>query len=161
MCILFKKCCCCLDLRLGSILWAVLTIVVNCGFFGTKPNLCNFVFCFEAFYVLVAGSTIGIVGSLCLLIGAIMSNKLSTILISIYLIFDGIRMILYIAFGGWSFDIYGKCMGDQVGVVAALLGGNCILVLVGAIFGMVYALVSIYFWLCTFSFLQKIRHEGS
>ena len=106
-----KACCYCIDLRIGLIILAVIGIVVNSGFIGTEPNLCGDIsassrVCNIAFYVLVAGSTVGIVGSLCLLLGAIMSNKVA---ISIYLVAEGMRMGLYLAFAILIFDFFCFC----------------------------------------------------
>lgn len=170
-----KACCYCIDLRIGLIILAIIGFVINSGFIGMEPNLCwdvqqagsSSVGCINAFYVLVAGSTIGIIGSLCLLLGAIMSNKVA---ISIYLVAEGMRMGLYLAFAILIFDLFGNA-SLEYGNCSTILGKTpsaprefeekiwCILLLVGGITGLLSEIISIYTWFCAFSFFQKIRAE--
>ena len=167
-----KACCYCIDLRIGLIILAIIGFVVNSGFIGTEPNLCGDIQlhgcdcasngCDTAFYVLVAGSTVGIVGSLCLLLGAIMSNKVA---ISIYLVAEGMRMGLYLAFAILIFDffVFADCstvLGNTYsGPHRFELQTRCSLLLAGGITGLLSEFISIYSWFCAFSFFQKIKVE--
>ena len=93
-----KKCCFCIDLRVGCIIFSVVGILVNCGFFGKKKDLCgprpDLILktytdeCSQGFYIIVAGSVLGIMGNVCLLFGAIRSQMIA---VALYLLTDFIR----------------------------------------------------------------------
>ena len=158
-----KKCCYCIDLRIGCIIFAVLGFIVNSGFFGTVYPHCFMLpgarGCSDAFYVLVAGSTLGVLGSLCLLLGAIISNK---IVISLYLVVEGLRMMLYIAYSGLSFKLFSDFSCSTVfKFPASPLKTNCILILVGGIMGLISVLLWIYVWVCALSLVLNIRKKES
>ena len=184
---LFQKCCCCIDLRIGCIIIAVVGLLANLGFYGTKATLCvsgdlakmrrdssccglsNMdSVCNDTFYILVAGSTIGIIGNLCLLFGAIMSNisiVLSKIAVSLYLLAEGLRILIYTSFATLAFDIFRdtKCtkIDESVDPSEEILDleTNLSLVLVGGIFGLISVFVGIYFWLCALSLFLKIGRK--
>ena len=111
---ILNKCCCCIDLRLGCLIFAVIGIILNAAFFGTIESLClhpkTILFqknlgCHPTFYVIALGSSIGILGNLCCLFGAIKSNK---ILVSIYLLAEGMRLGIYFAFAIQNFLIFDR-----------------------------------------------------
>ena len=76
-----NKCCCCVDLRTGSIVIAVLGLLGSFGNWGSG--------------IVVGVITIvaGVASNVCLLHGAIKYNRITTL---IYLVMEGIFIVLYI-----------------------------------------------------------------
>ena len=166
-----KTYCWCIDLRVGCIISAIIGILVNGAFFGAYNNHCHTdilgnTHCSDTFKVLVSGSTIGIIGSMCLLFGAIyqytLPNKMA---VALYLIAEPIRIILYLVFAIMSFILLSN-PGDitaEVSCSSIFKPGVqhdkqkwCSLLLVAGIIGLQTVSVGIYFWLCAFSFLLKL-----
>ena len=151
--IMLKSCCCCVDLRVGCIVFAVLGVFVNCGFFGTKYQNCGLDHCNDAFKVLASGSTFGLISSLCLIFGVLKSNHEAVFL---SLIAELIRMILYFAFAIMSFVVFAEC--NTVGTPRDI---KCDLQLVGGLMGMFAIFAWIYPWLCALSLVQKMTGAES
>ena len=143
---LVGKCCCCIDLRTGAIVLAVLGIInsiclLSSGGFG-----------WQDFVLLVLGlSTYG-----CLLFGAIKNNinatLISVIMELIYTVWMVIVLILLIALGTATTVAAGKQTSDAGAVAATLAVPISVCVFsVG---------LQIYFWICIYSFYQALK-EGS
>ena len=144
------RCCCCINLRIGCIVIAILQIVGSLGIIGiplyhSPPyDTCLIIDC-------LAGVTSGI----CLLIGGIKSNA-SAILV--YLILAVINFI--IRFVVWTLTIglgavfvifYGSHKRPQID------GGHVLVVSIIGISITVTAL-SIYFWFCVCRFYQLTKY---
>ena len=144
---MFKLCCCCVDLRKGCIIIAILGIIVNCGYFGTDLPSSS-----KEYKLLISGNVIGLIGNLSLLFGAFKSNKIA---ISLYLVLELIQMVLYFAFSIMMFVLYNK-VNKTTGSIGISIGT---LILVEGIFGLLTVLVWIYLWLCVFSLFLKLKRE--
>ena len=92
-----NKCCCCVNLRTGAIVIAILGILGSFGQLHDKEHI----------YIGIISDVIGVLANLFLLHGAIKYNKTTTL---VYLIFEAIFIIGYIV---------GMCL-----VIAALVD-NC------------------------------------
>ena len=156
-----KKCCCCFDLRKGCAIFAIIGIIVNCGFFGTGKSLyleTNGSFD-SSVYVMVLGSIVGILGNLCFLYGAISSNKTA---VSLYLLVEGLRMGLFVAFAILNFIVIHnlECVTILEKNIPYIDGlymqpqTQCSLIFANAFFALISVVFWIYVWLCAFS-LQK------
>ena len=121
-----NKCCCCIDLRTGCIILAVLGIIVNCGFFGFADSRCftttvnrkEVTNCVDDFYVITAGNVIGIKGCVCLLFGSIKYNRVGVL---VYLTTEIIRVILHFA-GAIMIFIWLNSLG---GILEEIGGRGC------------------------------------
>ena len=136
MCIKVGKCCCCVDLRTGAILIAVLGIVGSLGSLALKTD-----------WITITEVILGVLVYFCLLYGAI---KINTIAVLIFLILDVIQIILVFA-EGILFLVGGSLLnvvsqGEAVGI-AAIIIGVCIIL---------WACLQIYFFICIHSFYKKI-----
>ena len=130
----FKKCCCCLDLRIGCLIIGVLQILGGLGNF--KPPL-------EWYTIITA--IVNIVAGACLLFGAIKYNPIGTL---INLITTAIAVIFVFIVAIMAF------------VVAGALGSHSDEFLVYIIAGAVYLVavaIEIYLWLCIFSFYKELK----
>ena len=157
--ILLHSCCCCIDVRVGCMILAIIGIFVNCGFFGTKYQNCNALGdCNDTFKVLASGSTFGIMGSLCLIFGVLKSNIAA---VSFSLIAELIRMLLYFAFAIMSFVNFSDCNSSNPILTNVFCNTEtcCNLHLVGGIFGILSIIAWIYPWLVAFSLFQKMREK--
>ena len=135
---LLNKCCCCVDLRTGAIVLAVLGIInsfclLSSGGFG-----------WEGIILLILGlSTYG-----CLLFGAIKNNRtatlISVVMEMIYIVWMVIVLILLITLGRAA--AVGTKSDSTVDAAIAV----CV-VSVG---------LQVYFWICIYSFYQALK-EGS
>ena len=159
-----NKCCCCIKLQTGCIILAVVGIIVNLGFFGLAGSRCITVqvatgekqtVCFKDFYVIAAGNVIGIIGCVCLLFGSIKKNRIAVL---VYLAAEIIRTVLYFANAIMMIKFYADLKNSYAGTNnagfvfdtlanTALAGGICV---------MLALVVSIYFWICVFSFFRKL-----
>ena len=133
------KCCCCFDLRTGSIIIAILQIVGSIGMLGgtTSSSACW-------------GGLVGIAAGICLLVGAINSNA-SAILV--HLIVAMINIIVLCVAG------IGICAGSFATVNAidvAFVVPTALLVL--GIWIILMALIDIYFWVCVYRFYQLTKY---
>ena len=159
------KFCCCVDLRKGVMMIAIMGIIASCGFFGSNQKHIGS----EAYKVLVSGNVIGLMGNISLLFGAFKPNKIAII---VYLVLEPIQMVLYFAFSIMMFVLY-KDIKDPKGKKKNVnfgASGNSInidvfadawvtLVLVQGIVGLLIVLIWIYYWLCAFSLFIKVKRE--
>ena len=146
MCLKVGKCCCCLDLRTGAIVIAVLGIV---GSFG---NLA-----FSTYWMMIGEIIWRLVVSFCLLFGAIKVNEIAVL---IYLILNMLQIISEFAVGifllvaGTALKVasqdavtqHDKNLYGTAGT-AAIIGGVCVIL---------WACFQIYFFICIHSFYKKI-----
>ena len=123
-----SKCCCCIELRLGCMIIAVLGFIASCAFFAAISPWD------DRDYLVVPGNVLGILGNLCLLFGAYNSHKTA---VALYLIAEGTQIACYFGFAIWMFTY---------GVVGLAFGVPILL----------YSCAWIYLWLCVFSFFQRI-----
>ena len=149
------RCCCCFDLRTGSIIIAILHIVVSLGILSlvlwnyqgdlsTAIPLSTLLDC-------VAGVAVGI----CLLVGVIKSNA-SAILV--YLILSPINFIIRCVVWSLSFGIFAvlsifwdshkRHQIDEGHVLGIFIIGITITVMA----------LSIYFWFCVYRFYQLTKY---
>ena len=130
-----KKCCCCVDLRTGAIVMAILEIIGGLGLFGKGvsaglwPDILN--------GVVTTGA------GACLLFGAIKYHQLAT---QVYLVFQMIAIVLA-----------GVGIIYAIVVFAALSGAAVALIVIPVIIYVIFASVHIYFWVCVFSFYKGLK----
>ena len=158
MCIKVGKCCCCVGLRTGAIVIAVLGIVGSLGLLA-----------FETDWITIAGVIFDLLVYFCLLFGAIKVNKIAVL---IYLILDVIEIILTFAEGivfvvggsllnvvsqddGSTVDTFDKAQQVQnfqyendKKYYKNIIVGVCIIL---------GACLEIYFFICIQSFYRKIK----
>ena len=142
-----SRCCCCIELRTGAIIIAVLGILGSFGGFGNGwiAGVC----------VLI----LGLVANCCLLHGAIKYNKVTT---TIYLVLEMISIILIVAAAVFAIVVIAGATAvgtaasswdaGNVASTAVLVVG--IVSLVAYIIGIA---LQIYWWVCVFSFLKELK----
>ena len=148
-----NKCCCCVSLRAGCIILAVVGIIVNCGFFGLAGQ-CGTNGCGNDFYVITVGNVIGIIGCVCLLFGSINYNRIGVL---VYLVVEIITIILYFANAMMTFAAYAQYDNATKLIPKSAIpntGKNTILA--SGISVLLVVLLSVYFWICVLSFFRKI-----
>ena len=123
----FTKCCCCVDLRAGAIVIAIVDIAIGLASL-VKPESGSYVGC-----LLLIGAGIS------LLIGAIKENQIATI---VSLVLQMIGVVAYVIIG-ILLIVGGSCYVEA-------------LVFFGILF-LIAASLQIYFWLCIFSFLKGLE----
>ena len=139
-----KKCCCCVDLRTGAIVMAILEIIGGLGLFGKGvsaglwPDILN--------GVVVTGA------GACLLFGAIKYHQLATrvylVLQMIAIVLLGVAMLMAIIWATAAASAVSErhgLQGNEGGVATAVM-----------IYG-IFASLHIYFWLCVFSFYKGLK----
>ena len=157
------KCCCCVELRTGAIIIAVLGLIASFGSFqhGVVIGIIFFVY--------------GLVQNLCLLHGAIKYNRTTTL---VYLIMEAIFIILLLV--NWILIIVGMAsdevkpcwkeenLNDDTKIDLGWNGwdeASC-----GVIVGVLVALfvvltimmaISIYFWACVYGFFVDLKQQQS
>lgn len=125
----FTKCCCCVDLRVGAIVIAILDIIAGLAGFGRGATWDNIIGCLA---LLAAG--------VCLLYGGIKYHQITT---TVYLVFQMIGIVMY------------GIMVILMLVQGAASGNAQVLGVMVALF--LVACLQIYFWLCVFSFLKGLK----
>ena len=136
---MLKRCCCCIDLRTGCIIIAILGIITSAGWFTyTEKN--------DAYYVVLSGSIMGLIGNLSLLFGAIMTNKIA---VAIYLILEFVQLMLNFAFSILVFVAYSATGGSESASNLLVIG----------IMALIIMMVWIYLWLSAFSFFLEIKRR--
>ena len=164
-----NKCCCCVNLRTGAIVIAILGILGSFGQLHDKEHI----------YIGIISDVVGVLANLFLLHGAIKYNKTTTL---VYLIFEAIFIIGYIVGmclviaalvdkqfklgwdGTWDFPVVwntedlkildGKI--EDVGTCAVVVGyltATLVVIIIRI------ALV-IYFWVCVYSFFGDFKKQG-
>ena len=146
-----NKCCCCVDLRTGCIIIAVL------GLIGS----------FSSFYSGIVWGIVGFVAAIvahgCLLYGAIKYHKVTTL---VYLVMEMLFIIFYVVLLVLTIVFFAEgtvvtCWknwdgGASDGTGCAVVVGIAVTIL------LVYvALIafSIYFWVCVYSFYQDVKRN--
>ena len=138
---LLKKCCCCVDLRTGAIIIAILGILGALGNMG------------EGFsWVAIISTIVGLVAHGCLLFGAIKYHRVAT-LINLIISMLGIILMFIIAIialvsifrlpSGCSENL--NCHAVETGL-AVTVG----MYIPGGI-------LAIYLWMCVYSFYQELK----
>jgi len=136
-----QKCCCCVDLRTGAIVMAVLEIIGGLGMFGLGS---------EWEYILNALVAIGT--GVCLLFGAIKYDQTATL---VYLILQMISIVLICVISALLFIAANASVSESSGLVpidAALWPFNAV-----AFVCCIVASIYIYFWVCAFSFYKGLK----
>ena len=140
-----KKCCCCVDLRTGAIVMAILEIIGGLGMFAGDE-------------VAIGGAVVTVGAGLCLLFGAIKYHKLATlvylVLQMIAIVLSGVAMIMVIvAATAVTATVSGSSHvhSNEVGAAGGVLLG------VMASFYGIFASLNIYFWVCVFSFYKGLK----
>ena len=137
------KCCCCFDLRTGSIIIAILQIV---GFLGTLIyGLQMILDTIDAWSlgVLCLG-VLGVAIGICLLIGSIKSNAPA---ILVYLILEWIYIIL-LCILGILVSVFSFWGGKGPHIPGLVLGISIIAL----------DIIPIYFWVCVYHFYQLTKY---
>ena len=177
MCVL-TKCCCCVDLRIGAMVMAILQVLGVLGSFGSRG--------IGGLAMFVSGG-LALVAGLCLLYGAIKYEPTATL---VYLVWQMLSIIMvtiaaiFLVFVttnvtdavhhsvnvhnpyGVNIDNpYGgvnvhnplggvNSSNDALGVAAT---ATTIAVVIMAVALACYVLISIYFWVCAFSFYKGLK----
>ena len=145
----FKHCCCCLNLRVGAIVLATITILTGLIRLGG----CLFGLYYWSYWDVILGALANVAAGGCLLYGAIKYQRYPTI---IYLVFAMIGIVLNSIS---AIIIFTK--SDGAGFIREVVHG-CLRVkpewcsddALGWMF-ILSAFLGIYFWLCVFSFLKE------
>ena len=146
---LLNKCCCCVDLRTGAIILAVLGIV-------SSVSLC---ISGQAGWQDVIGLILGLITNGCLAFGAIKYNKTATLISvvveMIYIVWLVIVLVLLIVWGSAA-TVASQSPNlnsdekEPADVAVRLTWG------VAAAYGCCLAL-EVYFWICIYSFYQALK----
>ena len=148
-----SKCCCCVDLRTGAIVMAILQLIAGAGMFangGAWQDILN--------------AVVGIGAGACLLFGAIKYNQMATL---VYLVFQMIAIVLVgvamlvVIIGGTAVTVAVSGdpdlhQGNQDVQDAVQVGGAIVIVMACVMYG-IYASFYIYFWVCVFSFYKGLK----
>ena len=147
-----SKCCCCVDLRTGAIVMAILEIIGGFGLIGKStewPDILNVV--------------VAIGAGVCLLFGAIKYHQMATlvylVLQMIEIVLIGVAMLVGIIAGTAvtvAVSDHPDLQGNQDVQGAVQVGGAIVVVLTMIPFGII-ALFYIYFWVCAFSFYKGLK----
>lgn len=130
---MLSKCCCCVELRTGAIVIAVLQIL------GALGNLSNGLSWETLIY-----AVIGVACGACLLFGAIKNNAVGT-LINLILTAIGIVWTIIIA----AIFFYGSAVAYHSDQATAWA--------IAGVVSLICAGLNIYFWICVFSFHKEIK----
>ena len=151
------KCCCCVDLRTGAIIIAVLGLIASFGNFqhGVVMGSISLVY--------------GLICNLCLLHGAIKYNRTTTM---VFLIMDALYIVLLLVFWiliivAMASDEVSPCWKSENKEVKMEYAGykdvECaviVAVLVATLVGTSIILaISIYFWACVYGFFVDLKHQ--
>ena len=149
-----SKCCCCVDLRTGSIIIAVLGVLASISNWGS------------GWVVGVVTIVVGVPANLCLLHGAIKYNRTTTL---IWLVMEVLFIIVNIV---WFCLIIVALCSKEVSVCwdnwdePVVYGGKITAcsVTVAFLVSMLVVIVigtglSIYFWVCVYSFFQDLKRQ--
>ena len=162
----FIKYCSWVDLRVGCIIIAGLGILVSCVLFATNIHLKgtsgieNIKQFDKAFYFGITGCTIGLIGNLCLLYGAIKSKKHSVVL---YLALEPISLASYGISSIWSALSISDCMTEFNEIKGeSERMKHCSLFLVNAVIGANIAnpCISGLIWFFVFCFFRNLKQEN-
>ena len=164
-----NKCCCCVNLRTGAIVIAILGILGSFGQLHDKDHI----------YIGIISVVVGVLANLFLLHGAIKYNKTTTL---VYLILEAIFIIWYIVGmgfviaalaakelkpcwdGDWDFPVVWNTVDSKIvdgkiedvgtcAVVVGYLTATLVAIIIGIALG-------IYFWVCVYSFFADLKRQG-
>ena len=136
-----NKCCCCVDLRTGAMIIAVLEIIGGFALLGKSPI---------AWDTIVTCITFVISGA-CLLFGAIKYNWTATL---VNMVFSAVGITLWIIVAVMFFVAAGVGSGQVSSQqknaywTASIITG---VILIAVVF------VKIYFWVCVYSFYRNLK----
>ena len=163
----FTKCCCCIELRIGAIIIAILDIVIGIPYFavaiwGSVAPITNDVYstgnsigsvfiAISVFNYLTGVVALGT--GLCLLFGSIFNNKIATL---VYLVFKLIGIVV-------------AAIGMIVGIAGVIILGIAIssnsygypnhgllaLYICLIVSDFISILLQIYFWICVYGFYTR------
>ena len=127
-----KKCCCCVDLRTGAIVMAILQLIGGAGMFGMGAEWQN-----------ILSALVGVGAGVCLLFGAIKYHQQATL---VYLVLQMIAIVLIVV-----------AIIVAIVAFAALSGAAVTLIVIPLIIYGIFVSVHIYFWVCVFSFYKGLK----
>ena len=148
-----NKCCCCVDLRTGAIVIAILQLIGGAGCFGMGASE----------WQNIMNGVVGLLAGVCLLVGAINYHQTATL---VYLVLDMIAIVLagvamaVIIIGGATFtaSVSGNPdFQDNQGAQDVVTAFGAIFITIFAIVYGLIALFYIYFWVCVFSFYKGLK----
>ena len=141
----FNKCCCCIELRVGAIIIAVLEIIeaLGCLRYGIHLISLRYYYIVTAILRLVSGG--------CLLYGAIKYHQIMTIM---NLVFSMTGIVFCVVVGVYIFASLPFYINPDKGAILNSTAEQEAVTGVGWIIG---ALVTLYFWLCVFSLLKALK----
>jgi len=147
----FKKCCCCIDLRVGAIIIGILQILGAIGQFWNG-------------IIGIIGAIAMLVAGICLLVGALKYNQVPTL---INLIFAMIVIVLDIVMGILFLVAGAAFLAADANTVAVTVGSHedpdlVKTVAVATSFAMgiacfIGSLIHLYLWVCVLSFWKELK----
>ena len=141
-----SKCCCCVPLRTGGIIIGVLGVLTGIGLLlGGYPNS----------YFITDG-TVQILTYGVLLFGAIQNNKTALL---IHLVAAALSIALGISFGIYFFILVAVFVSQFDTSEYSSLGYG--LLASGATSFIIEGLLSVYFWICNYSFYKELKKGDS
>ena len=154
----FDSFCCCINLRAGSIIIAIIQILSGFGIFlqvdfefrrrdgtggGTNSGGRDTLIWMYFWPVVVTCGT-SVIAGICLFLGAIFHNAILTLL---NLIITSILLVICNTMGVWGICLTEGELDERV----------LNLRIASAIFLIVYSVLGFYFWMCVLSFLFKFK----
>ena len=148
-----NKCCCCVDLRTGAIVIAILQLIGGAGCFGMGASE----------WQNILNGVVGLLAGVCLLVGAINYHQTATL---VYLVLDMIAIVLVgvamavIIIGGATVTASASGypdLQDNQGAQDVVTAFGAIFITIFAIVYGLIALFYIYFWVCVFSFYKGLK----
>ena len=130
---MLSKCCCCVELRTGAIVIAVLQILGALGNLWSRIGWETLVY-----------AAIGVACGLCLLFGAIKNNAIGTL---INLILTALGVFWTIMIAGVFFYFSANADDSNVATYLAIAG----------VMAMIIGGLNMYFWICVFSFYKELK----
>ena len=143
-----NNCCCCIDLRVGAIIIAVLQILEGLGSFAQYSDG----FDPKTGWIAIVICILCLAPGVCLLYGAITYNACATLA---NLIITAISILMFM-FGGIAVCV--------LFALAANTGDSGIATnffMIVGIFLIVTSVIDIYFWICVYSFYAEIKPRKS
>ena len=137
----FNKCCCCVELRAGTIVIAILQIIQGVGGLGAGQGWSN-----------IIGMIVAVAAGVCLLYGAIAYNPTATL---VNLIFSMIGIVFCLIISIMAFSVIAAIPRDHPQADAATGGA----IGTGVLF-LIVAIVEIYLWICVYSFYKALKSES-
>ena len=147
MCVL-KNCCCCVDLRIGAIVIAILGVVDGIGAFFTINEGVGYDGLTTIQYIFMClGGAVKIIAGLCLLFGSIKYHQPTTLA---YLVLNMISIHFVVI--GCAIGLIQSTGGIYIGYFNGLFYISYILVIFST-----EIILNIYFWICIFSLYKGLK----